>query len=437
MPGMHGNYTAVTAMQKADLLIALGSRFDDRVTGKVSAFAPGAKVVHVDIDKAEIGKVRRPEVGILADCRLAIEALVGRSSAVADRSIRAGSRSWIATLRRWQAEYPCTYDRSEPEQRRGGDWQEQAGATLKPQFVIETLRASTPRTRSSSRAWASIRCGPLSTGPSSYPNTWINSGGLGTMGFAVPAAIGAKVGRPDRMVWAVDGDGCFQMTAQELATATRRAHPGEDRDLEQRLPRAWSDSGSTCSTRSATPRSTSRRTCPTTSDGPRRWAASACAWRARGGHARHREGQRHRRPARGDRLPHRLDGKGLPDGARRGLQRRHRRAPVPATPGLGACRNEPAITGPTARATACSRSWSRTRPACSHAWRGLFSRRGYNIFSLAVAPTDDERFSRITIVVDVESAPLEQVVAQLDKLINVVEIGELHPDEAARPSCCS
>jgi acetolactate synthase-1/2/3 large subunit len=224
MPGMHGNYTAVTSMQKADLLLALGSRFDDRVTGKVSAFAPGAKVIHVDIDKAEIGKVRRPEVGIVADCRLATEALL---EAIASRGPVDKSRlePWISTLNRWRAQYPYTYDRSEPDHAevlRSG-----AGRrpTLKPQFVIERLRALTPPDTilvsgvGQHQMWASQHWA------FEYPNTWINSGGLGTMGFAVPAAIGAKVGRPDRMVWAVDGDGCFQMTAQELATATAERIP--------------------------------------------------------------------------------------------------------------------------------------------------------------------------------------------------------------------
>jgi acetolactate synthase-1/2/3 large subunit len=223
MPGMHGNYTAVTAMQKADLLVALGSRFDDRVTGKVSAFAPRAKVVHVDIDKAEIGKVRRPEVGVVADCRLAVEALVEAitASGPLDNNRLA---PWIATLRRWQAEYPCTYDRSGSESP-GTTAGASRRPTLKPQFVIESLRASTPADTilvsgvGQHQMWASQYWS------FEYPNTWINSGGLGTMGFAVPAAIGAKVGRPDRMVWAVDGDGCFQMTAQELATATAERVP--------------------------------------------------------------------------------------------------------------------------------------------------------------------------------------------------------------------
>jgi len=224
MPGMHGNYTAVTAMQKADLLVALGSRFDDRVTGKVSSFAPGAKVIHVDIDKAEIGKVRRPEVGILADCRLATEALVD-SIARTGQPDKGRLAPWIATLNKWQEEYPYTYDRSEPAPSAAVTAGSGRRPTLKPQFVIERLRSLTPADTilvsgvGQHQMWASQYWS------FEHPNTWVNSGGLGTMGFAVPAAIGAKVGRPDRMVWAVDGDGCFQMTAQELATATAERIP--------------------------------------------------------------------------------------------------------------------------------------------------------------------------------------------------------------------
>jgi len=224
MPGMHGNYTAVTAMQQADLLLALGSRFDDRVTGKVSAFAPRAKVVHVDIDKAEIGKVRRPEVAIHADCRLAIEGLI-ESITASGPPDKGRLEPWIATLSKWQEQYPYTYDRSEPDNAEVLAGSSGRRPTLKPQYVIEQLRALTPPDTvlvsgvGQHQMWASQHWS------FEHPNTWINSGGLGTMGFAVPAAIGAKVGRPDRMVWAVDGDGCFQMTAQELATATAERIP--------------------------------------------------------------------------------------------------------------------------------------------------------------------------------------------------------------------
>jgi acetolactate synthase I/II/III large subunit len=213
MPGMHGNYTAVTAMQEADLLVALGSRFDDRVTGKVSAFAPMAKIVHVDIDRAEIGKVRKPDVAIVADCRLAIEAL---TSAVGSRPDGLEPRRlahWQAQIAQWQERYPLVYEGR-------GD-----SGRLKPQYVVESLRDATPDDTivvsgvGQHQMWAS------QFWHFEHPNTWVNSGGLGTMGYAVPAAIGAKVGRPDRLVWAIDGDGCFQMTAQELATASAEQIP--------------------------------------------------------------------------------------------------------------------------------------------------------------------------------------------------------------------
>jgi acetolactate synthase-1/2/3 large subunit len=211
MPGMHGNYTAVTAMQRSDLLISLGARFDDRVTGKVSAFAPGALVVHVDIDPAEIGKVRRPDVAVVADCRLAIEALV---VALGEGGPLEAARlaPWMGQLAEWRARFPYTYD--------AGD-----GTTIKPQFVVEQLRAATPDDAilvsgvGQHQMWAS------QFWRFEQPRTWINSGGLGTMGFGVPAAMGAKVGRPDRMVWAIDGDGCFQMTAQELVTMSMEHIP--------------------------------------------------------------------------------------------------------------------------------------------------------------------------------------------------------------------
>jgi acetolactate synthase I/II/III large subunit len=213
MPGMHGNYTAVTAMQQADLLVALGSRFDDRVTGKVSAFAAKAKIVHVDVDPAEIGKVRRPDAPIVADCRLAIEALVEALRAADPAPDEARLEPWLECIAGWQERYPLFYEQaSEP-------------GRLKPQYVVETLAAATPDDTilvsgvGQHQMWASQYW------RFEQPHTWVNSGGLGTMGFAVPAAIGAKVGRPDRLVWAVDGDGCFQMTAQELVTASSERIP--------------------------------------------------------------------------------------------------------------------------------------------------------------------------------------------------------------------
>jgi acetolactate synthase-1/2/3 large subunit len=213
MPGMHGNYTAVTAMQKSDLLIALGSRFDDRVTGKVPTFAPEAKIIHVDIDPAELGKVRRPDVPIVGDCRLVIEELIravrdlGGAEAQPDRS------PWKSQVSGWQEKYPLTYQQSEE------------GEALKPQFVLEHLRDSTPDDTIVVSGVGQHQMWTSQYWRFNHPYTFVNSGGLGTMGFAVPAAIGAKVGMPDRMVWAVDGDGCFQMTAQELVTAASERIP--------------------------------------------------------------------------------------------------------------------------------------------------------------------------------------------------------------------
>ena len=209
MPGMHGNATAVTALQKADLLIALGSRFDDRVTGKVSAFAPGAKIIHVDIDPAEQGKVRKPDVPIVGDCRLVIEEMI-----IAIRDLLAGTMvqedisAWRSRVNGWKENFPLAYEPSAP------------GAALKPQYCLEKLRDASPDGTILVSGVGQHQMWSSQYWHFNEPYTWVNSGGLGTMGFSVPAAIGAKVGRPDKTVWALDGDGCFQMTAQELITAS-------------------------------------------------------------------------------------------------------------------------------------------------------------------------------------------------------------------------
>ena len=212
MPGMHGAYTAVTAMQKADLLVALGSRFDDRVTGKLDAFAPDAKIIHVDIDPAEIGKNRQADVPIVGDAKDVIaklhaelQRLQEEAGGVPDR------REWQATLKEWQERFPYRYD-------------QQDDGPLKPQFCIERLYehaqdAIVVSGVGQHQMWAS------QFWRFEKPRTWINSGGLGTMGFAVPAALGAAAGKPDERIVAIDGDGCFQMTAQELATSTTEHIP--------------------------------------------------------------------------------------------------------------------------------------------------------------------------------------------------------------------
>jgi acetolactate synthase-1/2/3 large subunit len=209
MPGMHGNATAITAMQKSDLLINFGARFDDRVTGKVSTFAPDAKVIHVDIDPAEQGKVRKPDVPIVGDCRIVVEEILKSvQELLAEGSKQVDIDPWRSKVSGWREKFPVAYDQSEP------------GGRLKPQFCLEKLRDAAPDGTivvsgvGQHQMWTSLFW------KFNEPYTWVNSGGLGTMGFSVPAAIGAKAARPDRTVWAIDGDGCFQMTAQELVTAS-------------------------------------------------------------------------------------------------------------------------------------------------------------------------------------------------------------------------
>ncbi len=208
MPGMHGNYTAVTAMQQADLLIAIGVRFDDRVTGNPATFAPGARIIHADVDPAEIGKVRVPDVPIVGDARKVLEELLSKW----DGRDAPERREWLDTVAAWQRDYPLRYN-------------QHPDGPIKPQYVVEELN----RLAGSDTILVS-GVGQHQMWASQYwkftePRKWINSGGLGTMGFAVPAAIGAKVGRPDEQVYAIDGDGCFQMTPQELITASAEGIP--------------------------------------------------------------------------------------------------------------------------------------------------------------------------------------------------------------------
>ena len=204
MPGMHGTVAAVTALQKSDLLITLGARFDDRVTGKLSSFAVNAKVIHADVDPAEIGKNRFADVAILGDLKHTIAALIPAIRRALAKN-QPDLTAWLRQMNSLKATYPLGYDLPKD-------------GSLSPQYVIERLgKISGPQTIFAAgvgqhQMWASQFI--------SYenPRTWLNSGGLGTMGYAVPAAMGAKVGAPDTTVWAIDGDGCFQMTNQELTT---------------------------------------------------------------------------------------------------------------------------------------------------------------------------------------------------------------------------
>jgi acetolactate synthase-1/2/3 large subunit len=209
-PGMHGSKYANWALNKADLVIAVGSRFDDRVTGKVSAFAPGAKVIHFDIDAAEVGKIRHAEIPVVGPLKLALSALTEDLKTLphADRT------AWHRQLEDWREQFPFRYSK--------------ADGVLKPQTAVEALR-DLAATREEDVVWTTgvgqhqmwamqyIQC--------EKPRSFITSGGLGTMGYGLPAAIGAKAARPDATVVCIDGDGCFQMTCQELATAALERLP--------------------------------------------------------------------------------------------------------------------------------------------------------------------------------------------------------------------
>jgi acetolactate synthase I/II/III large subunit len=212
MPGMHGSFAAVTAMQRSDLLINLGARFDDRVTGRLDSFAPEAKIIHADIDPAEIGKNRSADVPIVGDARSVIVELARAVSGANSREGRIDLSAWRTQVDSWRRRHPISYD------------QDPSGP-VKPQFVVDRFNEALGGDAvlvtgvGQHQMWASqiMSC--------NKPYSWVTSGGLGTMGFAVPAALGAKVGRPTERVVAIDGDGCFQMTAQELATATLQRIP--------------------------------------------------------------------------------------------------------------------------------------------------------------------------------------------------------------------
>jgi acetolactate synthase-1/2/3 large subunit len=214
MSGMHGSYTATTAIQRSDLLVAMGARFDDRVTGEVKSFAPKAKVIHVDVDPAEISKVRKADVPIVGDAK----AILGQLIDVMNKKL-GGQRppertEWHEQLAEWQRDFPLAFEQ-DPE------------GPIQQQYVISELHRLTRGEAivvagvGQHQMWAAQFWG------FERPNTWINSGGLGTMGYAVPAAVGAKAGMPDAIVFAIDGDGCFQMTMQELITASVEGIPAK------------------------------------------------------------------------------------------------------------------------------------------------------------------------------------------------------------------
>ncbi|MEV0600837.1 acetolactate synthase large subunit [Streptomyces sp. NPDC050315] len=212
MPGMHGSVAAVTSLQKADLIVALGARFDDRVTGKLDSFAPYAKIVHADIDPAEIGKNRMADVPIVGDAREVIADLIVAVQAEHEAGRTGDYAAWWNDLNRWRENYPLGYDLPED-------------GSLSPQQVIQRIGQLAPEDTIYAAGVGQHQMWAAHFIDYEKPATWLNSGGAGTMGYAVPAAMGAKAGQPDRPVWAIDGDGCFQMTNQELVTCAMNNIP--------------------------------------------------------------------------------------------------------------------------------------------------------------------------------------------------------------------
>ncbi|SFS07211.1 acetolactate synthase, large subunit [Microbacterium sp. cf046] len=211
MPGMHGTVPAVLALQEADLLISLGARFDDRVTGKAALFAPHAKVVHVDIDPAEIGKIRAAEVPIVGDLKdVLVDLEAAFRNQIAGKTV--DTDEWWSFLDGLRDEFPLGY--SQP-----------TDGHMSPQYVISRIGELTGPEGIYAAGVGQHQMWAAQFIKYERPNAWLNSGGAGTMGYSVPAAMGAKVAEPDRHVWAIDGDGCFQMTNQELATCSINGIP--------------------------------------------------------------------------------------------------------------------------------------------------------------------------------------------------------------------
>ena len=206
MPGMHGTVAAVGALQRSDLIIAVGTRFDDRVTGKLDSFAPGAKVIHADIDPAEIGKNRTVDVPIVGDCRQMLALLADEIDRVPDDA------AWVQTLEKVKERYqPC--------------WEEAPDGELSPQEVVQRIGQLSPADSIYVTGVGQHQMWSAHFLPHEQPMKWLTSGGAGTMGFCVPAAMGAQVAQPDKVVWGIDGDGCFQMTNQELVTCALNRIP--------------------------------------------------------------------------------------------------------------------------------------------------------------------------------------------------------------------
>ena len=424
MPGMHGTVAAVGALQRADLIVALGARFDDRVTGKLDSFAPDAQIVHADIDPAEISKNRRADVPIVGDCKEVIAELITTVTTEHEHGRTGDYKEWWAQLDHLRQTYPLGYD-------------EESDGSLAPQYVIERIGQLVGPDGvylagvGQHQMWAAQFIGY------EKPRTWINSGGAGTMGFAVPAAMGAKVGLPAAEVWAIDGDGCFQMTNQELATCAIEGIAVKIAIINNGnlgMVRQWQTlfynerySNTNLGDRKTELRGTR------IPDFVKLAEAYGCI---------------------GLRCERKEDVDAVIEQAMAINDQPvvidfivHEDAMVWPMVAAGTSNDDIKFARGLARPTTCNETGERghhmsdkhtlsvlveNKPGVLVRIAGLFSRRGFNIESLAVGPTEHAEISRMTIVVDCEEHPLEQVTKQLNKLINVLKIVELEPTQAVQ-----
>ena len=402
-PGMHGPKWSNLAMNTCDVLVAIGARFDDRVTGKLAAFAPGATVVHLDVDPAEISKLRSADIPVVGPLKAALASLATEVARHRAEDVPA-PEAWLDQIRSWREEFPLRYDED--------------GAWLKPQRVLERLQELTAGTDvivttgvGQHQMWA------MQYLVSERPRSFITSGGLGTMGYGIPAAVGAKAARPEATVVCVDGDGCFQMTAQELVTAVVEELPIVVVLVNNGylgMVTQWQDmffDGR-------------RSHVHLTPDVPN-YALLAEAYGGVGMVVTNEAGAR-RRPRPG---PH------APANGRRRLPRRPGRAVLPDDPdrrGRGRHARVPAACGRGGEGVV-KHTLSVTvedKPGALNRITTMFARRGFNIDSLAVGPTEREGVSCITLRVDCSRHTLEQIEKQIHKLVNVLRVTELVPGEA-------
>ena len=419
MLGMHGTRAANYAMDEADLIVAIGARFDDRITGKLSEFAPRAKFVHIDVDPAEISKNVPAHIPIVGDARNILPRLTAEyRAAEADPERLAG---WWERIEGWRAQHPLTYEDS-------------SDTEIKPQYMVQALYEAT-----GGDCILASDVGQHQMWSAQYfhfnkPRRWINSGGLGTMGFGLPAAMGAAVAMPDIPTCLITGDASIQMNSQELATCTENGIPVKvfimnngylgmvrqwqelfwDRRYSHVDMGSWPDFVKLADAYGATGiRLTEKKTL--VEDMRKAIETPGPGRRRRPRHPR---------------------GEHVPDDRARRRRARHGRVRAVGEPGTKELLTLAELEASSGVRTGRKHTLSilvENKAGVLTRIAGLFARRGFNIDTLAVGPTDDPRLSRITLTLDGAMHPIDQVTKQLHKLVNVIKIRDLEPaDTVAR-----